>query len=140
MHMKGTPQTMKTLNQYENMLSEMLDYFNLKINVLLDKGCKDIVIDPGFGFAKNIDQNFELLQNLNLFHTFNLPLLVGISRKSMIYKTLKIEPQKALNGTTVLHTLALQQGVSILRTHDVKEAVQAIQLLEKAGLLPNPPL
>ncbi len=129
MHMKGTPQTMKQLAQYDDLVIEILDYFQQKLAALRQAGVKDVILDPGFGFAKTIDHNYRLLANLQAFQVLDAPLLVGLSRKSMIYKRLKISPDEALNGTTVLHTVSLLQGASIIRAHDVKEAVQTIQLL-----------
>ncbi len=129
MHMKGTPQTMKDLNQYQDIIKELLFYFSERIKAARDLGINDIIIDPGFGFAKNISQNFELLNKLELLQLADIPMLAGISRKSLIYKTLKIDVDESLNGTTVLNTIALQKGVSILRVHDVKEAVQAVKLV-----------
>ncbi|UZO81022.1 dihydropteroate synthase [Aquimarina sp. ERC-38] len=134
MHMKGTPQTMKDLNQYEDMVREIQFYFSERIAVARHYGINDVIIDPGFGFAKSIKQNFELLQKLELFKFQNVPILAGVSRKSMIYKTLGTTAKEALNGTTVLNTVALQNGVSILRVHDVKEAVECIKLVEELGL------
>lgn len=131
MHMKGTPQTMQQQAVYEDVVKEVLDYCIERMHACKKAGIKDIIIDPGFGFAKNIDHNFKLLKNLSVFHMLECPLLVGISRKYMIYKTLNITPEEALNGTTVLDTLALTQSVNILRTHDVKEAVETITLWEK---------
>lgn len=128
MHMRGTPQTMKRQTDYDNLLLELLDYFNKKIEILKNLGINDIIIDPGFGFAKNIRQNFLLLKNLPYFKALERPLLVGISRKSMIYKSLGIESGEALNGTTILNTLALQNKASILRVHDVREAVECVKL------------
>ncbi len=128
MHMKGTPQTMVHENNYENMLLEMLDYFQERIYALNKNGVKDIIIDPGFGFAKNINQNFELLNKLKDFKMLEYPLLVGLSRKSMIYKTLDTSAEEALNGTSVLNMVALQNGANILRVHDVKEAVETVKL------------
>jgi len=128
MHMKGTPQTMKNLNQYEDITAEVLFYFSERINAARMLGINDIILDPGFGFAKNINQNFELFSNLELFNSLDCPLLVGISRKSMIWKTLEITAQEALNGTSVLNTAALLKGANILRVHDVKEAVECIKL------------
>jgi len=128
MHMRGTPQTMKGLTDYENLIKEITDYFHKKIAALQQVGVKDIVIDPGFGFAKTIEQNFKLLHHLEYFKILGRPLLVGLSRKSMIWKTLDIKPDQALNGTTALHMAAVLKGTSILRTHDVKEAVETIQL------------
>ena len=129
MHMRGNPQTMQALTQYNNILEEMIDFFRVRINKLVKMGVNDIVIDPGLGFAKSIEQNYYLLNHLKSFEVLGFPLLIGVSRKSMIYKKLGITPQEALNGTTVLHTLALQQGASILRVHDVKQAKEAIQLV-----------
>lgn len=128
MHMKGTPQTMKNLNQYENMMQEMCFYFSEKIAQLKQLGVKDIIIDPGFGFAKNITQNYQLLNHLEDFNLFSFPVLAGLSRKSMIWKSLKITPEEALNGTSVLNTIALQKGAKILRVHDVKEAKECIKI------------
>ncbi|MCB7481424.1 dihydropteroate synthase [Christiangramia sediminis] len=128
MHMKGTPQTMKDLNQYEDLTSEVLFYFSERIRAARELGINDIIIDPGFGFAKNIAQNFELLSKLELFNNLELPLLVGVSRKSMIWKKLNISANEALNGTTVLNTAALFKGANILRVHDVKEALECIKL------------
>ncbi len=129
MHMKGTPKTMKNLNQYGNMMQEISFYFSEKIHSLKDAGVRDIILDPGFGFAKNIDQNYHLLHHLADLRMFGYPVLAGLSRKSMIWKKLHIQPEEALNGTTVLNTIALQNGANILRVHDVKEAKQAIKIL-----------
>ncbi|MDA9555536.1 dihydropteroate synthase [Pelobium sp.] len=129
MHMKGTPQTMKNLNQYENMVQEISFYFSEKIAQLKAEGVHDIILDLGFGFAKNIQQNFELLNQMADFRMFGLPVLAGLSRKSMIWKTLAISPEEALNGTTILNTIALQKGASILRVHDVKEARECVKLI-----------
>ncbi len=131
MHMKGTPQTMQQLANYEDVISEIIFYFSEKIALARSLGICDIIIDPGFGFAKTINQNFEILQKLELFQALELPLLVGVSRKSTIYKTLDISPQEALNGTTVLNTYALTKGANILRVHDVKEAVESVKLMSK---------
>ena len=130
MHMRGTPQTMKTLTDYENIMAEIMTYFQERILKLKSLGVNDIILDLGFGFAKTIEQNYFLLKNLSIFHHLELPILVGVSRKSMIYKRLDISAFEALNGTSVLNTVAIQNGAKILRVHDVKEAVQAIQLLE----------
>lgn len=129
MHMRGTPQTMSQLTIYENLLMEMLEYFHRKVYQLKTAGIKDIIIDPGFGFAKTVDQNFELLTHLERLHILEKPLLVGLSRKSMIWRTLKITSEASLNGTTALNTLALLKGASILRVHDVKEAKEVIHLM-----------
>ncbi|MFD2565093.1 dihydropteroate synthase [Aquimarina rubra] len=131
MHMKGTPQTMKSLNQYEDLIKDIQFYFSQKVAEARSEGINDIIIDPGFGFAKNIDQNFELLRSLDLLKFQGLPVLAGISRKSMIYKTLDINPSESLNGTTSLNTIALLKGASILRVHDVKEAMECIALTNK---------
>lgn len=128
MHMKGTPQTMKNLNQYDDMIQEMSFYFSEKITQLKDLGVKDIILDPGFGFAKNINQNYQLLNHLEDFNLFGFPVLAGLSRKSMIWKSLKIRPEEALNGTSVLNTIALQKGAKILRVHDVKETKECIKI------------
>lgn len=129
MHMKGTPTSMKSLDQYENLIHEMNIYFAEKVTEAKRHGVNDIIIDPGFGFAKNVQQNFDLLKNLKLLEMQGLPILTGVSRKSMIYKTLNNTPQEALNGTTVLNTIALLNGTSILRVHDVKEAVECATLV-----------
>ena len=131
MHMKGNPKTMQSLTNYKDILKEMIFYFSERIAVARSFGVNDIVIDPGFGFAKTLEQNYEVLQKLELFSMLELPLLVGVSRKSMIYKTLENSPEEALNGTTVLNTIALQKGAKILRVHDVKEAVECVKLLSK---------
>ena len=131
MHMKGNPQTMQSLAQYENITKEMLLYFSEKVAQARSLGINDLIIDAGFGFAKTTEQNFEVMNNLELFQMLELPMLVGISRKSMIYKTLETEPNFALNGTTVLNTIALQKGANILRVHDVKEAVETIKLVSQ---------
>lgn len=130
MHTRGTPQTMKALTQYDNLLGELLDYFQDRIQQLRKLGVTDIIIDPGFGFAKTLEQNYALLAHLSEFQMLGCPILVGVSRKSMIYKHLGITPQEALNGTTALNMLALQQGANILRVHDVKPAVEAIALFQ----------
>lgn len=131
MHMKGNPQTMKSLAQYDNLISEVKTYFSERVKLARQKGINDIILDPGFGFAKNIEHNFEMLNKFELFRDFDLPLLCGISRKSMIYKTLHTTPDKALNGTTALHALAIYKGANILRVHDAKEAHECIELLKK---------
>lgn len=128
MHMQGTPQNMQQHPHYEDVLREVLYYFSEKVQRLRDMGVKDIILDPGFGFGKTIEHNYELLNQMEEFAIFELPLLVGVSRKSMIYKLLGITPEEALNGTTVLHTIALMKGANILRVHDVKEAVEAVRL------------
>ena len=131
MHMKGTPRTMKQLTQYDRLIPEIVFYFSEGIKRMQQAGICDIILDPGIGFAKSITQNFEILKNLSYFNIFGLPLMVGVSRKSLIYKTLRSDPEKALNGTTVLHTMAILNQASILRTHDVKEAREVIQLLKQ---------
>ena len=131
MHMKGTPQTMQINPQYEHFLKEIFYFFSEKAQKLRDLGVKDIIIDPGFGFGKTIEHNYQLMNHLEEFKLFGLPLLVGISRKSMIYKLLGTTPEEALNGTTVLNTIALQKGAHILRVHDVKAAVEAVKIVEK---------
>lgn len=128
MHSKGTPQTMQSQTQYTDLLSEMVHYFQERITHLHQLGVTDIIIDPGFGFAKTIEQNYFLLRNLSALHLFQLPVLAGLSRKSMIYQPLNGTPADALNGTTALNILALQQGATFLRVHDVKPAIEAIQL------------
>ncbi|SEL96622.1 dihydropteroate synthase [Aquimarina amphilecti] len=131
MHMKGTPQTMKSLNQYDNLIEDIQLYFSQKIIEAIKEGINDLIIDPGFGFAKNIDQNFELLNKLDLLNIQEYPILAGISRKSMIYKSLNINPSESLNGTTSLNTIALLKGASILRVHDVKEAMECVTLFHR---------
>jgi dihydropteroate synthase len=131
MHMRGTPQTMQTLTQYEDIIKEMLFYFSERIAAARAFGINDLIVDPGFGFAKTLDQNYEVLRKLELFEMLDLPLLAGVSRKSMIYKTLNSNAEMALNGTTVLNTIALTKGAKILRVHDVKEAVECVTLFNK---------
>lgn len=131
MHMKGNPQTMQSLANYENIVKEILFYFSEKIVRARSLGINDLIVDCGFGFAKTTEQNFEVLQKLELFQMLELPMLVGVSRKSMIYKTLETNAENALNGTTVLNTIALTKGAKILRVHDVKEAVESAKLFEK---------
>ncbi|HHP7242096.1 MAG TPA: dihydropteroate synthase [Cyclobacteriaceae bacterium] len=128
MHMKGKPQNMKSLAQYDDLLKELFVYFKYKIDQLKADGVKDIIIDPGFGFAKSIADNFQLLNNLEMLSFLDTPVLVGLSRKSMIYKTLKIEAENSLFGTVSLNTIAILKQADILRVHDVKEAVQIINL------------
>ena len=131
MHMKGNPQTMQSMANYENITKEMLFYFSEKVAQARSLGISDLLIDPGFGFAKTKDQNFDVMNNLELFQMLELPVLVGVSRKSMIYKTLETSPEFALNGTTVLNTIALQKGANILRVHDVREAMETIKLVSQ---------
>jgi dihydropteroate synthase len=128
MHMKGTPENMQNNPSYEDLVKEVLDFFIDKIDQCKRAGIKDLVIDPGFGFGKTIHQNFILLKQLSVFKILDQPILAGLSRKSMIYKTLGIDVSNALNGSTILNTIALQQGASILRVHDVKEAKEAITI------------
>ena len=131
MHMKGNPSNMVEKAKYDDIIGELIRYFSKKIDEAANLNIKDIIIDPGFGFAKNISQNFELLNNLDFFKNLEKPMLVGLSRKSMIYKTLNIKADKALNGSTALHTISLIKGANILRVHDVKEAVECIKLVEE---------
>lgn len=131
MHMQGTPATMQQAPHYDNLRREVMLYFAERIDRLCQMGAKDIIVDPGFGFGKTLEHNYELFHHLDDFNLFNLPLLVGISRKSMIYKLLGGTPQTSLNGTTVLNTIALMKGVHILRVHDVKEAVEAKRIVMK---------
>lgn len=131
MHMKGTPQTMKGHAAYDDLLAEVMKYFSERVSVAHQSGIKDVIIDPGFGFAKTVEQNFYLLNRVDYLKHLGLPILIGISRKSMIYRTLNIRAEDALNGTTVLNTLALLKGASILRVHDVKEAVEAVELVNQ---------
>lgn len=131
MHMKGNPQNMQEHANYSDILTEIMHYFAEKVDLFRKLGIKDVIIDPGFGFAKTIGQNFFLLKNLKSFETLGFPLLAGISRKSLIYKTLQIEASDALNGTTALNMFALLQGANILRVHDVKEAKETIKLFEQ---------
>lgn len=128
MHMRGTPADMQQLTQYDNVTTEVIKELSERVRAARQAGINDIVVDPGFGFAKTTAQNFELLDHLELFDALEVPYLVGVSRKSMIYKTLGIDAQQALNGTSALHSIALQKGASILRVHDVKEAVECVKL------------
>lgn len=130
MHMQGTPQSMQQHPHYDNLLKEVFLYFAHKVQQLRDLGVKDIILDPGFGFGKTMEHNYELLSHLEEFRIFELPLLVGVSRKSMIYRLLDITPQEALNGTTVLDTICLLKGADILRVHDVKEAVETVRIVQ----------
>lgn len=131
MHMKGTPQTMQQSPQYDDLMKDILLYFAERVQQLRDLGQKDIIIDPGFGFAKTLNHNYELMQQLDKLGVFELPVLVGISRKSMIYRLLGGTPADALNGTTTLNTIALLKGASILRVHDVKECVEVVNIVKK---------
>ncbi len=130
MHMQGTPATMQQNPTYENVTTEVVDFFVKRMEACMLAGIKDIIIDPGFGFGKTINQNFQLLKQLEVLKIFNTPVLAGLSRKSTIYKTLGNTAQEALNGTTVLNTIALLNGASILRVHDVQEAIESIQLVQ----------
>ena len=129
MHMRGTPKNMQDKTNYKHLLNALFLYFSEVIRNAEDCGCNDILIDPGFGFSKTLEQNYELLNHLDEFQALGKPVVVGLSRKSMIYKKLNSTPEEALNGTTVLNTIALIKGASILRVHDVKEAKQVISLL-----------
>ena len=128
MHMRGTPQTMMQYTQYEHLANELLLYFSKGIQKAKKAGIKDVIIDPGFGFSKTLEQNYQLLNNLELLNSLEAPLLIGISRKSMISKALNTTAEKSLNGTTALHMIALSKGAKILRVHDVKEAVECVKL------------
>ena len=134
MHMRGNPQTMQSLTQYDDIVKEMLFYFSEKVKKARGIGINDLILDPGFGFAKTTDQNYEVLQKMELFNLLGLPVLAGVSRKSMIYKTLNNSAQEALNGTTVINTIALTKGAKILRVHDVKEAMECVTLYNKISL------
>lgn len=133
MHMRGNPQTMSQLADYRHIVMDVIGELNQGLNTLRASGISDIMIDPGFGFAKTIEQNFELINDLSEFHLLGCPLLVGISRKATIYRTLRVTAGESMNGTTVLNTIALQKGASILRVHDVKPAVEAIKLWMAVG-------
>ncbi|MBK9225058.1 MAG: dihydropteroate synthase [Flavobacterium sp.] len=134
MHMRGNPETMQSLTHYSNIIKEMILYFSEKVAKARSLGINDLILDPGFGFAKTIEQNYEVLQKLELFQMLELPILAGVSRKSMIYKLLNINAQEALNGTIVLNTVALTKGAAILRVHDVKEAMECVTLFNKIHL------
>jgi dihydropteroate synthase len=131
MHMKGSPQNMQQNTHYDNLLIEVMNYFSEKIEAARSKKIIDIILDPGFGFSKTIAHNYELMENLNILKNTNKPLLVGVSRKSMIYKILETDAKNALNGTTVLNTVALLKGANILRVHDVKEAVECVKIIQQ---------
>ncbi|MCD0476039.1 dihydropteroate synthase [Flavobacterium sp. EDS] len=134
MHMRGTPQTMQSLTEYDDIVKEMLFYFSEKIAQARNLGINDIILDPGFGFSKTLDQNYEVLQKMELFNLLELPVLAGFSRKSMIYKELNTSQQEALNGTTILNTISLTKGAKILRVHDVKEAMECVTLYNKIAI------
>lgn len=127
-HIKGTPQDMQKKPEYDNVLKDVMYYFSEKVQKMRDLGAKDIIIDPGFGFGKTVEHNYILMNKLEEFRIFDLPILVGISRKSMIYRLLSNTPEDALNGTTVLNTISLMKGANILRVHDVKEACEAVKI------------
>ena len=129
MHMRGTPETMSGLTDYDNVTAEVLNWMSRRIDELRQKGVQDIIVDPGFGFAKTVEQNYELLSRLEAFHSLEAPLLVGVSRKRMIYVPLDCDANQALNGTTVVNTIALMQGSHILRVHDVRAAAEAVKLV-----------
>lgn len=131
MHMKGTPQTMQSMTDYDDILKDIYQYFDKKINQLTELGVQDVILDLGYGFAKTLDQNYFLLNHQSYFRSLNRPMLTGVSRKSMIYKYLNISPEEALNGTSVLNFKALEKGANILRVHDVKEAKQVVELYQK---------
>lgn len=131
MHMRGTPQTMQQQTGYEDVTADLLKYFSQKLERLFRLGVNDVILDPGFGFSKTLTQNYELMRHLGDFRILGLPLLVGVSRKSMIYKLLETTPEESLNGTTVLHTYALLQGADILRVHDVRAAKEAIRIVQQ---------
>ncbi|POY40740.1 dihydropteroate synthase [Flavobacterium alvei] len=131
MHMRGTPQTMQAMTSYSNIVKEMLFYFSEKVSLARSFGINDLIVDPGFGFAKTLDQNYEVLQQLELFKMLELPLLSGVSRKSMIYNLFQQTPEEALNGTTIINTIALNKGAKILRVHDVNEAVECVTIFNK---------
>lgn len=137
MHMVGTPQTMQQNIQYENLIKDIIFYFSQKVFALRKLGVNDIILDPGFGFSKTLDQNYELLQKLELFSGINLPVLAGLSRKSMLYKLLDLDANRALNATTSVNTIALMKGATILRVHDVQEAMETITIFEKMMNRPN---
>lgn len=132
MHMQNTPKNMQENPKYNNVVEDITSYFKRKIDQLTKQGIEDIIIDPGFGFGKTIEHNYQILNNLDKFKSFNLPLLIGVSRKSMIYNLLKVNPDSALNGTTVANTISLTKGANILRVHDVKEAVECIKIINFA--------
>lgn len=131
MHMKGTPQNMQKFTDYDDVMKDMMFYFSERIATAKSFGIVDIILDPGFGFSKTLNQNYEVLNKLELLNEFNLPVLSALSRKSMIYKFLNTEPTEVLNGTTVLHTISLMKGAKLLRAHDVKEAVECVKLTQK---------
>lgn len=131
MHMRGTPQNMQSLTQYDNIFLEVCHYFSERIAIAKAAGVTDIILDPGFGFAKELEQNYEIFSKISMLRVFDLPILVGISRKSMIYKALNTSPEASLSGTIALNALALQQGTTILRVHDVKEARETVEIFKR---------
>lgn len=131
MHMRGTPQNMQQFVDYDDLVSDIIYYFSERLEKAYQAGIKDVIIDPGFGFSKTLAQNYELLSKLNILQHLDVPILAGVSRKSMIYNLLSISPKEALNGTTVLNTLALTKGADILRVHDVKEAIECVKIVKK---------
>lgn len=131
MHKRGSTKTMQTMTHYENIVKEIIFYFSQKVAMARSFGINDLILDPGFGFAKTLDQNYEVLQKMELFEMLELPLLVGVSRKSMIYNLFKSTPEEALNGTSIINTIALNKGAKILRVHDVKEAVECVTIFNK---------
>lgn len=133
MHMRGTPANMQQKTDYQDLIPEIWDFLAEKNAQLTAAGVNDVILDPGFGFGKTMEQNYELLNNLHAFRAMNRPVLAGLSRKSMIWRALDTEPSEALNGTTALHVIALQQGAAILRVHDVREAVEVVKLMELLG-------
>lgn len=135
MHMQGNPQSMQKNPDYENLVQDIIKFFANRLEKLRLLGISDVIIDPGFGFGKTIDHNYELLKKLDHFKIFELPIMVGLSRKSMIYKLLDSNPENALNGTSILHGVALERGANILRVHDVKEAMESVRLLEKIKIV-----
>ena len=128
MHMRGTPKTMSSLNNYDNLILDTITELQQKVNTLTNLGVNDLILDPGLGFSKDLKQNYEIVKHLKSFETLGHPILIGASRKSMIYKALSILPEEALNGSTVIHTASLLNGASILRVHDVKAAVEAVKI------------
>jgi dihydropteroate synthase len=130
MHMQGTPATMQNQPTYDDLMTDICQYFSKRVETLRSLGVNDIILDPGFGFGKTMDHNYELLRRLDEFELFGLPLLVGLSRKSMIYKNLGTNPEQSLNGTSILNTLALTGGANILRVHDIKEALECVKLVQ----------
>jgi dihydropteroate synthase len=134
MHMRGTPQTMQQLTDYNNIIEDMIFYFSERLSKAKGEGIIDTILDPGFGFAKTLDQNYKILNQLELFKNLDKPILVGLSRKSMIYKLLESSPDQALNGTSILNTIALQKHANILRVHDVKEAMESVKLIKQLSI------